>query len=510
MYALIVDDSKPVRSILTKVLESLSFKCHEAANGVEALDQLAHMPRPTIVTLNRHMPEMDGFEFLGRLRRSQQFRDLTVVIISTDSDQASRTAATSLGANAFLAKPFTPSEFVSGLQALGISTETLKPSHTAAVTNPTATPAPTPVPPSVDAPAIRLLIVDDSSTIRSLLTKTINAVDGMTVAGTAADGKKALAFLDHESVDAILLDIEMPVMDGLETLKAIRLRDPRLPVVMFSTLTERGARATLDALVAGANDYVPKPTGGDAAAVINRIESDLIPKIRAIAKRKLRKQPPAKAVAPPADTQAPPSPPRPPESRSKRTAAIVIGVSTGGPSALAEVLPHLVSPTTPPVIIVQHMPAEFTSHLAERLSKICGHPVCQATDGHLVQPGDVLLAPGGIHTELARSGKSVRIALRDTPPVNSCRPSADVLFRSSAQIYGADTLALVLTGMGSDGLLGCKDIVGQGGTVFAQDEASSIVWGMPGQVVRHGLATKTLPLSQIGPDIAMRLRRQQT
>jgi len=121
-----------------------------------------------------------------------------------------------------------------------------------------------------------------------------------------------------------------------------------------------------------------------------------------------------------------------------------------------------------------------------------------------------LLAPGGIHTELARSGKSVRIALRDTPPVNSCRPSADVLFRSSAQIYGADTLALVLTGMGSDGLLGCKDIVGQGGTVFAQDEASSIVWGMPGQVVRHGLATKTLPLSQIGPDIAMRLRRQQT
>jgi two-component system chemotaxis response regulator CheB len=509
VYALIVDDSKPVRSILTKVLESLSFKCHEAANGLEALDQLAHMPRPTIVTLNRHMPEMDGFELLGRLRRSKQFRDLTVVMISTDSDHASRTAATSLGANAFLAKPFTPSEFVSGLQALGISTEKKQSLHATSASGRTTTPPPAPVHPSVDSPAIRLLIVDDSSTIRSLLTKTINAVDGMTVAGTAADGKKALAFLDAESVDAVLLDIEMPVMDGLETLKAIRLRDPRLPVVMFSTLTERGARATLDALVAGATDYVPKPTGGDATAVIKRIESDLIPKIHAIAKRRLRKKPLAKAVIPPTDTQAPPSPAKPPESRSKRTAAVVIAVSTGGPSALSEVLPHLVSPTTPPVIIVQHMPAEFTSHLAERLSKICGHPVREATEGHLVQPGDVLLAPGGIHTDLVRSGRNVRIALRDTPPVNSCRPSADVLFRSSAQIYGADTLALVLTGMGSDGLLGCRDIVGQSGTVFAQDEASSVVWGMPGQVVRHGLATKILPLSQIGPEIAMRLRMQK-
>ena len=507
VHALVVDDSKPVRSILTKVLGELQFQCHEAANGVEALDKLVRMPRPTLITLNRHMPEMDGFELLGRLRRSPQFRDLTVVMISTDSDEASMTAARNLGANDFVAKPFTPSDLISRLQTLGIQLprtggrSAAKPPAVDSAGHRESTGSPE------TAAPLRLLIVDDSATIRGVLSKTLGAAPGLTVAATAANGEKALSILASESIDLVLLDIEMPVMDGLETLRQLRQRYPRLPVIMFSSLTERGAKATLEALINGANDYVAKPTGVGADAMVTRIESELIPKIRAIRRPPLRSAPPSPRPAR-AEQPAPPAR-RPPTDRAHQTAAIVIAVSTGGPSALAEILPRFVSPTSPPILIVQHMPKEFTAHLAERLTKLCSHPVTEAIDGQLLKQGTAVLAPGGVHIEVAKGLPAPRVDFNQGPPENSCRPSADVLFRSAARVFAGDTLAVVLTGMGSDGLVGCQAIAAAGGTVLAQDEPSSIVWGMPGQVVRAGLADMVLPLDRIGPDIAMRLRRQQ-
>ena len=506
MYALVVDDSKPVRSILTRVLGELQFQCHEAANGVEALDKLVRMPRPTLITLNRHMPEMDGFELLGRLRRSAQFRDLTVVMISTDCDEASRTAALNLGANDLLAKPFTPSDLISRLQALGIDAGQSR--TRAAIPPATVPPAASPTAPTLsatDSAPLRLLVVDDSATIRGVLTKTLNAAPGIRVTATAANGEKALGILATEPIDLVLLDIEMPVMDGLETLRQLRQRHARLPVIMFSSLTERGAKATLEALINGANDYVAKPTGVAADAIAHRIESELIPKIRAIRRPApgLGRQP-----AEPVPAKSPTAPDRrEPANRSRKTTAIVIAVSTGGPSALAEILPRFASGTCPPVLIVQHMPKAFTPHLAERLSKICGHSVVEATDDQLLTPGTVLLAPGGIHIEAVKGRDGTRVRFNHGPPENSCRPAADVLFRSAARAFGDETLAVVLTGMGSDGLAGCRAIAAAGGTVIAQDEPTSIVWGMPGQVVRAGLADTVLPLDRIGPDIAMRLRR---
>jgi two-component system chemotaxis response regulator CheB len=512
VYALVVDDSKPVRSILTKVLEGLQFQCHEAANGVEALDQLVRMPRPTLVTLNRHMPEMDGFELLGRLRRSSQFRDLTVVMISTDCDEASITAAKTLGANDFVGKPFTPSELITRLRSLGVVSELSqlphRPRSDADVSSIASPGTISPTQPATAASPIRLLLVDDSATIRGILSKTLNAQPGLKVAGTASNGKKALAFLAEETVDVVLLDIEMPVMDGLETLQHLRLLYPRLPVVMFSSLTERGAKTTLEALVAGANDYVPKPTGSDTDAIVSRIESDLVPKLRAVHRPPApTKKTPAKPAAQP--KPFPPASEAPQKKSTEKTEVIVVAVSTGGPGALAEVLPRFVGPATPPVLIVQHMPKEFTKHLSDRLTKFCNHPVTEAVDGQPLKRGDVILAPGGIHIEIVKDRAGCHLAYNHGPPENSCRPSADVLFRSAASIFGKNTLALVLTGMGSDGFLGSQAITATGGTVIAQDEPSSIVWGMPGQVVRAGLADSVLPLDRIGSDIAMRLRRQR-
>ena len=507
MHALVIDDSKPVRSILTKVLNGLQFQCIEAQNGVEALDRLSHMPRPTLITLNRHMPEMDGFELLGRIRRSQQYKNLPVVMISTDSTQASIEAAMRLGATDFIAKPFTPTELIARLNTLGLTQETSKKSEQQPEPRPSS---------SLDSHTnqyaqidlekkpIRLLLVDDSAAIRGILSKTLREIPGIKVVGTAADGEKALTFLEKEQVDIVLLDIEMPVMDGIETLRHIRKKYLRLPVVMFSSLTERGAKATLEALVAGANDYVAKPTATDKDSIVARIESELVPKLRAVYR------PPAKNKDRGNNTASTKSTiPSLRNKKSQNISVIVIGVSTGGPSALADILPHLTVADAPPIVVVQHMPKEFTGHLAERLSKMCRHRVSEAHHGQALKPEHIYLAPGGSHLEIQKHGKEAKLVLHNGPPENSCRPSADVLFRSAAKIFHSDTLALVLTGMGNDGLQGCKMISSEGGVIIAQDEPSSVVWGMPGHVVRAGLADIVLSLDRIGPDIAMRICRQQ-
>jgi len=272
---------------------------------------------------------------------------------------------------------------------------------------------------------------------------------------------------------------------------------PRLPVVMFSTLTERGAKVALDALVAGANDYVAKPKGASAEEVAARIREEVLPKLKQFRKRAILAGGQTAVVAA-----------RAPRPRSVPVAAVVVGISTGGPVALAEFLPAFVSPAGVPVLIVQHMPAVFTSHLAERLTHVCGVPVREASDGRELLPGDILLAPGGRHLKVARQGTKVVTLLDDGPPENSCRPAADVLFRAAAAVWGGGTLGVVMTGMGKDGLKGSESVLAAGGAILAQDETTSVVWGMPGHVARAGLAEAVLPLRQLGVEVAMRLRRR--
>ncbi|MBM4022944.1 MAG: chemotaxis-specific protein-glutamate methyltransferase CheB [Planctomycetes bacterium] len=482
MRALVVDDSKPSRSIVSRALRDLAFECAEATNGAEALAALAAGGTPDLVTVNWHMPVMDGLELIRRLRGDPATRKLPLVMISTEHDRARIAEALAAGADDYLSKPFTPEALARKLVALGVCRERAA----GAGTRP-----------------LRVLICDDSATIRGILSTTLASDPGVRVTGAAVNGQVCLDMLaTGELPDVVLLDVEMPVMDGLTALREIRRRHPRLPVVMFSSLTERGARATVDALVAGANDYVAKPVGLDPGEVAARIRGEVLGRIKQVVSRGQLTQ----ATTATAGSAAPAMPR--PAVRQPAVAGVVIAVSTGGPAALAEVLPACVLAARVPILIVQHMPATFTGRLAERLTAVCGRPVREASDGLPVTSDAVLLAPGGRHMELAGTAVTPRIRLTDAPPENSCRPAADVLFRSAARIWGGATLGVVLTGMGRDGLAGSRVVVEAGGGVIAQDEFSSVVWGMPGEVVRAGLADVVLPLGQIGPEIALRLERR--
>lgn len=345
---------------------------------------------------------------------------------------------------------------------------------------------------------IRVLIVDDSVVIRRLLSDILAQDPEIEVAGIAPNGKIALAKLPQVNPDLVTLDIEMPEMDGLETLMALRKTYAKLPVIMFSTLTERGAGATLEALSRGATDYVTKPANiGSVAAGIQSVRQQLIPKIKALCPG---------ILAPPA-TQLPVSSPLPAIAPTKRGAtprrcdAVVMGSSTGGPQALAAVLSKMPHDFPVPIVVVQHMPPVFTLHLARRLNDECPLEVLESRGNETVRPGQVLIAPGGFHLELRRQGNDVRTMLHDGPPENSCRPAVDVLFRSAASVYGSACLGVVLTGMGQDGLRGAQHLVQIGGDVIAQDEATSVVWGMPRAVAQAGCARSILPLSQISSEL---------
>ncbi len=348
-------------------------------------------------------------------------------------------------------------------------------------------------------PKIRLLIVDDAVVIRRLLADCFAGDPDIEVVGTAANGQIALAKLTQLNPDVVTLDMEMPVLDGLQTLAAIRKTHRALPVIMFSTLTERGAAATLDALALGASDYVTKPANvGSVGAAMQRVREELIPKIRALCGRKAATVP---VPVPPANgTRSPfasglPAP----------VDIVAIGVSTGGPNALAALLPGLIKPFPVPVVIVQHMPPLFTRLLAERLAAVSGLVAHEGEGGAEIRPGEVWVAPGGRHMELERVSDSIRIFTNENPPENSCRPAVDVLFRSVARTYGPRALAVVLTGMGQDGLRGCEHIREAGGRVLAQDQASSVVWGMPGAVAGAGLADRILPLADMAGEINRRV-----
>jgi two-component system chemotaxis response regulator CheB len=351
-------------------------------------------------------------------------------------------------------------------------------------------------------PPIRILIVDDSAVIRKVLGEGLSPDDSLKVVGTAANGRIALSKIAEVNPDLVTLDVEMPIMNGLETLAEIRKLYPKLPVIMFSTLTERGASTTLDALALGASDYVTKPSNtGSLDVTLAQIRAQLIPKIKALCSSSRHD---AQALFPPTLSKLPQ-----PARAFAQAEILTIGTSTGGPNALAEFLPGIPGNFPVPIVIVQHMPPLFTRLLAARLNARCALTVQEGVAGENLQAGQAWIAPGDYHMVVQRQGTSVKLATSQNPPENSCRPAVDPLFRSVARTYGANVLAVVLTGMGSDGVVGAQHIREKGGQVLVQDEASSVVWGMPGQVAAAGLADATYPLNQMASEVVRRVMRHR-
>jgi len=368
---------------------------------------------------------------------------------------------------------------------------------------------------TVASAKIRVLVVDDSAAIRRLLRSLLDTDPGLNVVGTAANGQSALDQIGELKPDVVTLDIEMPIMDGLTCLREIRRRWPRLPVIMLSTLTERGGAATLDALSAGASDYVPKPTQFAAAdQAVAAVRAAIVPKIKALAERAAQgsafSSPRAASGGPSAAVGAVPAAPAPspvaPGHPPHRPIEVVaIGVSTGGPNALAVLLPALAADFRVPILIAQHIPPLFSKLLADRLAASSRIAVREARDGEPLLPATAYIAPGDFHLSLVGRPGGYRVSLGKGPPENSCRPAVDVLFRSVAEVVGAAGLGLVMTGMGQDGLVGARQLHAAGGRLLAQDEASSVVWGMPGFVVRAGLVEQVLPLEQLAAALSTRV-----
>ncbi len=353
---------------------------------------------------------------------------------------------------------------------------------------------------------IKVLIVDDSLIFRHAVQETLAGETGIEVVGSVRNGQKAMEFLQSAHADVVTLDLEMPEMDGLATLKAIQQRNSqsgarRIGVIMLSAHTRKGADTTLRALELGAFDFIQKPNSSSEEESIALLKRSLLPKILhfgttqiLIAGRKpdSREVFPAGMPAKEHGTRAGGTVVSP-----RKTDVIAIGVSTGGPKSLSEMLPLLCERTDAPILIVQHMPPTFTTSLAESLDKKCRHKVKEGKAGDSVTHNTVFIAPGGVHMVVRKSGTEVTVGINSQPPENGCRPSVDVLFRSVAAAYSRNITAIVMTGMGNDGSNSLRALKRNGARIIAQDEASSIVWGMPGSAVKTGLVDEVLPLLNI-------------
>ena len=350
---------------------------------------------------------------------------------------------------------------------------------------------------------IQVLIVDDSVVVRRLLSDALGTDPRISVAGSAANGSIALQKLGHLAVDVVLLDVEMPDMDGIETVSRLRKDWPELPVIMCSALTERGAEITLRALAAGATDYITKPTAQVVQSDgLSSFKAELVNKVVALAERARR------PVAPRTPTVIPtPTPRSSPRTASQPIAALGIGCSTGGPNALATFFEGIPRDLPVPIFIVQHMPPLFTKILADRLASASGVNVVEAQHGALVEPGSAYIAPGNYHLTVGLDGAKLVTLLNQEAPENSCRPAVDVLFRSLAAFYQGTVLACVLTGMGRDGALGARDIVQAGGSVIVQSSDTCVVPSMPRAVVDAGMAELILPLAQLSDELVRRVQR---
>jgi len=344
---------------------------------------------------------------------------------------------------------------------------------------------------------IRVLVVDDSVVIRRLVTHALEEDPLIEVVGAASNGLLALQKIPQLNPTVLTLDIEMPEMDGLAVLRRVRQEYPQLRVIMFSTLTERNAAVTLEALSLGAHDYVTKASNeGSLDRSMARLREDLLPKVKQFFQLPGTSQTLARPETDRVHTVPPVH-----LGLHERPRVVVIGVSTGGPAALGAILPSLPAGFPLPVLVVQHMPPMFTRLLADRLNATCRVPVMEASQDELVAAGKVLIAPGGFHLKVVSNGAGVRVCLDRSEPLNSCRPAVDALFSSIGEVYGGAAIAGILTGMGQDGLNGASILKARGAAILAQDEASSVVWGMPGAIVNAGLADRVLPLDRIVPEI---------
>jgi two-component system chemotaxis response regulator CheB len=367
---------------------------------------------------------------------------------------------------------------------------------------------------------IRVMIVDDAIVVRGLFSRWVGAEPDMEVVASLRTGREAVAQLERVNPDVVVLDVDMPEMDGIAALPLLLAKKPNLIVIMASTLTRRNAEISLHALSLGATDYIPKPSSNSEVSGSPDFHRDLIEKIRHLGLRATGRRP----------VQSPPLVPsaEPPAGNAVRNViavkpihtlhgeahapivlrampmsaprVLLIGASTGGPQALNSIVAQIAGLIDrSPVLITQHMPPTFTTILAEHLGRSANRPAREAFDGQEINAGTIYLAPGGKHMTVARRNGNAVIALDNGPPINFCKPAVDPLFSSAAELWGAKALALVLTGMGSDGLFGAQAIVAAGGHVLAQDEETSVVWGMPGQVAQNGLCSAVLPLDQIAP-----------
>jgi len=369
---------------------------------------------------------------------------------------------------------------------------------------------------------IRVMVVDDAVVVRSLMSRWIGEQPGLALVAALRSGREALDQFEQHNPDVVVLDVEMPHLDGISTLPLLLEKKRDLVVIMASALTRDNAEVTIKALSLGAADYIPKPEAEGGVITSATFQSDLIAKIRALGPRSRRpprlpayaRRPaspatrklasaiqrvgkwriPAAAAEPPALKMRPFSPVMP--------RVLLIGSSTGGPQALGKLIKQIDAVTdTAPVLIAQHMPPTFTTILAEHLSRVSAKPVREAVHGEPVLAGTVYLAPGGKHMTVTRRAGTAVIELDDGPPVHFCKPAVDPLFSSAAAVWGSWNLALILTGMGTDGTNGAAAIVAGGGSVIAQDEATSVVWGMPGSAVEAGVCAAVLPLEQIGAKV---------
>jgi two-component system, chemotaxis family, protein-glutamate methylesterase/glutaminase len=379
---------------------------------------------------------------------------------------------------------------------------------------------------TLDERPLRILAADDSVVMRGIMWKLFqmhgedrsSELPRMELCGVAQDGVDCLESVGRLAPDVLVLDLEMPRLNGLDVLHRLRVENPGLPVIMCSSYTEHGARSTLEALACGASDYVTKPAEQrDFASAMLSLSKQLLPRIAALAKGARQKRAVrADKVVSPGKVQTPRSA-EVPAKTAPHVEIVVIGLSTGGPTALEQLLPKLPGNFPVPILIVQHMPKLFTGALAERLDKSCALHVREAYENAIIRPGTIWLAPGDAHMEIGPSngltnkqdggvtGRDSRVRLHQREPLNHCRPAVDYLFFSAARIYGASAMALVMTGMGADGLDGARAVHARGGVVLAQDEASSAVWGMPGKVTEAGIASATLPLGAIAEALNKRV-----
>jgi len=358
---------------------------------------------------------------------------------------------------------------------------------------------------------IRVMVVDDSVVIRGMISRWIDAEPDMKVAGSLRTGLDAVNQLERINPDVAVLDIEMPELDGISALPRLLAKKRDLIIIMASTLTRRNAEISFKALSLGASDYIPKPESTRESAAAEIFHHDLIQKIRHLGAKVRRTAVASPPLAPALGRPQPvakPAPAVPAASLVRRqfgqTAprALVIGSSTGGPQALMSLVTEI-GPVIDryPVLVTQHMPPTFTTILAEHLARSSRRPAAEAVDGEIVKPGRIYLAPGGRHMKVVRHNADVAIVLDDGPPVNFCKPAVDPLFTSAVDIWKGSTLAVILTGMGSDGMRGGRDVVTAGGSVIAQDEATAVVWGMPGAAANAGICAAVLPLKEIGPKL---------